>query len=137
MLIGELAAVTGTTTRALRYYEEQGLLRPRRTQSDYRVYEDDDVTRVDNIRSLLAVGFMLEDIRSFLAFLNRPLPDRFRPAPMCDDALAVAARRLATLDERITALARLRDQLALRLPELTGQVDQTGRSTHDHEKVAR
>jgi DNA-binding transcriptional MerR regulator len=119
MLIGELAELTGTTTRALRHYEEQGLLRPRRTRSGYRAYESDDVTRVENIRSLLATGFTLEDIRSFLAFLNRPLPSRFRPAPMCDDALAVAAQRLAALDERIATLARLRDRLALRLPELT------------------
>jgi MerR family transcriptional regulator, copper efflux regulator len=31
MLIGDLAARTGTTTRALRYYEEQGLLESERT----------------------------------------------------------------------------------------------------------
>jgi DNA-binding transcriptional MerR regulator len=118
MLIGHLAKITRTTTRALRHYEEQGLLRPRRAPSGYRVYDDDDATRVVNIRSLLASGFTLEDIRSFLSLLDRPLPDRFRPAPMREDALAVAARRLSALDERISALAILRDRLALRLPEL-------------------
>lgn len=118
MRIGELAGAAGTTTRTLRYYEEQGLLHPSRAPSGYRFYDGGAVTRVDNIRKLLATGFTLRDIRSFLAFLDRPLPDRFRPEPMCEDALAVAARRLASLDERIDALTQLRDRLARRLPEL-------------------
>lgn len=118
MRIGDLAGKAGTTTRALRYYEEQGLLSPRRAASGYRLYDREAVVRVDNIRTLLASGFTLRDIRSFLAFLDRPLPDRFRPAPMCADALAVAARRLDSLDARIDALTRLRDRLAQRLPEL-------------------
>ncbi|WP_235433372.1 MerR family transcriptional regulator [Protofrankia coriariae] len=119
MRIGELARVAGTTTRTLRYYEEQGLLSPRRAPSGYRLYDSTDVTRIDNIRKLLASGFTVRDTRSFLGFLDRPLPDRFRPAPMCEDALAVAARRLASLDERIAALTQLRNRLAGRLPELT------------------
>nr|WP_035953200.1 MerR family transcriptional regulator [Parafrankia sp. EUN1f] len=118
MRIGELAAEVGTTTRTLRYYEEQGLLSATRTPGGYRRYGRDDVTRVENIRTLAECGFTLQDIRSFLAFLDRPLPERFRAAPMCEDALAVAARRLASLDERIDVLSRLRDRLAQRLPEL-------------------
>jgi MerR family transcriptional regulator, copper efflux regulator len=120
MRIGELAGAVGTTTRTLRYYEEQGLLNPRRASSGYRLYDGGAITRVDNIRKLLATGFTVRDIRSFLAFLDRPLPDRFRPAPLCEDALGVAARRLASLDERIDALTQLRDRLARRLPELAG-----------------
>ncbi|MCK9927943.1 MerR family DNA-binding protein [Frankia sp. Mgl5] len=129
MRIGELACAAGTTTRALRYYEEQGLLNPQRAASGYRYYDREAVTRVENIRRLLATGFTLQDIRSFLAFLDRPLPDQFRPAPMCQDALAVAARRLASLDERIDALTQLRDRLARRLPELaanTGEARSAG-----------
>ncbi|CAJ61599.1 MULTISPECIES: MerR family transcriptional regulator [Frankia] len=115
MQIGELARATGTTPRALRYYEEQGLLRPSRTGAGYRVYDDGAVTTVGTIRHLLASGFTVDDLRSLLALLDQPLPERFQPRPACADALAVAVRRLDALEERIADLTALRDRLAHRL----------------------
>ncbi|KJE19681.1 putative transcriptional regulator [Frankia torreyi] len=115
MQIGELARVTGTTPRALRYYEEQGLLRSSRTSAGYRVYDDAAVTTVGTIRSLLASGFTVDDVRSLLPLLDHPLPERFQARPACADALAVAARRLSMLEERIADLTVLRDRLAHRL----------------------
>jgi len=47
--IGELSARTGASVRMLRYYEEQGLLEPRRTGSGYRTYAESDVDRVARI----------------------------------------------------------------------------------------
>ncbi|MGP4083873.1 MerR family transcriptional regulator, partial [Streptomyces sp. KR55] len=80
MLIGELAAQTGTTTRALRYYEEQGLLESGRT--GYRVYRPGAVTRVRNIRELLASGFTVEDVKSFVRYLDADLPEVFEYSPL-------------------------------------------------------
>lgn len=57
MRIGELAEATGATVRAIRYYEEQGLLRPERTASGQRVYTPDAVDQVRWIRTLLGNGF--------------------------------------------------------------------------------
>jgi DNA-binding transcriptional MerR regulator len=54
--IGELARRTGVSVRALRYYEEQGLLRPRRRPSGYREYTEADVRTVRHVRILLAAG---------------------------------------------------------------------------------
>lgn len=56
MRIGELARRTGVTERALRYYEEQNLLRPARLPSGYRDYAPSDVEAVRHVRSLLAAG---------------------------------------------------------------------------------
>ncbi|MEU6250886.1 MerR family transcriptional regulator [Glycomyces sp. NPDC047010] len=56
MRIGELAETTGATARALRYYEEQGLLHPERTSSGQRVYPADAVEQVKWIRLMLANG---------------------------------------------------------------------------------
>jgi DNA-binding transcriptional MerR regulator len=56
MRIGELAEATGATVRAIRYYEEQELLRPERTASGQRVYTQDDVDQVLWIRGLLKNG---------------------------------------------------------------------------------
>ncbi|MEV0615860.1 MerR family transcriptional regulator [Nonomuraea sp. NPDC050404] len=56
MRIGDLARESGVSRRLLRYYEEQGLLRPRRLPNGYREYGDADVAAVRHIRALLAAG---------------------------------------------------------------------------------
>jgi DNA-binding transcriptional MerR regulator len=66
MRIGELARRTGTTERALRYYEEQGLLRPARTASGYREYTDGDADTIRHVRTLLAAGLTTEVIGEVL-----------------------------------------------------------------------
>ncbi|NUP37654.1 MAG: MerR family transcriptional regulator, partial [Streptomyces sp.] len=94
MLIGELAAQAGTTTRALRYYEEQGLLESGRTAAGYRVYGPAAVRRVRNIRELLSCGFTVDDVRALLGHLDAELPEVFCPAPPCAAGVALAARRV-------------------------------------------
>ncbi|MFJ9479006.1 MerR family transcriptional regulator, partial [Streptomyces mirabilis] len=82
MLIGELAARAGTTTRALRYYEEQGLLESDRTSAGYRLYEPGAVRRVRNIRELLSCGLTVEDVKSLLAYLDADLPEVLSYSPL-------------------------------------------------------
>ena len=53
MRIGELSRRTGVNERLLRYYEQQGLLRPERLPSGYRAYRASDVAVVRRIRALL------------------------------------------------------------------------------------
>ncbi|MFF2428999.1 MerR family transcriptional regulator, partial [Streptomyces mirabilis] len=82
MLIGELAARAGTTTRALRYYEEQGLLESDRTSAGYRLYEPGALRRVRNIRELLSCGLTVEDVKSLLAYLDADLPEVLSYSPL-------------------------------------------------------
>ncbi|MEV4108950.1 MerR family transcriptional regulator [Nonomuraea sp. NPDC049695] len=56
MKIGDLARRTGVSRRLLRYYEEQGLLRPVRLPNGYREYGEPDVAAVRHIRAMLAAG---------------------------------------------------------------------------------
>ncbi|OSZ56902.1 MerR family transcriptional regulator [Streptomyces pharetrae CZA14] len=56
MRIGVLARETGVSRRLLRYYEEQGLLRPTRLDNGYREYAEADVAMVRHIRAMLAAG---------------------------------------------------------------------------------
>lgn len=61
--IGELAAATGLTVRALHYYEEIGLLRASgRSEAGHRLYSGADVERLYRIRLLLRFGLPLRDI---------------------------------------------------------------------------
>jgi DNA-binding transcriptional MerR regulator len=66
MFIGELSKRTGVSARGLRYYEEQGLLRPQRRASRYREFEESDVATVRRIRILLAAGLNTDLIREVL-----------------------------------------------------------------------
>ncbi|HEX9999268.1 MAG TPA: MerR family transcriptional regulator [Actinoplanes sp.] len=54
MRVGELARRTGTTVRALRYYESTGLVVPRRLRNGYREYDPIAERRVAQIRQLLS-----------------------------------------------------------------------------------
>ncbi|WP_409186201.1 MerR family transcriptional regulator [Amycolatopsis sp. VS8301801F10] len=70
MKIGELAHRTGVSVRALRYYEEKGVLRPERTPSGYRIFAESDVRKVAHIQTLLAAGLGMEVIGEILACLS-------------------------------------------------------------------
>ena len=65
--IAELAARTGFTTAALRYYEELGLLEPpERSSGGYRLYTQRDVERAQFIGRAKRLGLSLEDIHSLV-----------------------------------------------------------------------
>lgn len=69
--VGELADRTGKTNRALRFYEELGLLRPaRRTKGGFRLYDPSAVVRVHWIDRLQELGFALSEIRDFMDSLR-------------------------------------------------------------------
>jgi DNA-binding transcriptional MerR regulator len=113
MRIGELAEMAGTTTRALRYYEAQGLLPARRNAKGHRDYDRSDLRLVAEIRSLTGIGFALEETRPFLECLRTGHPT----GDSCPASVAVYRRKLAEVDDlidRMTAVRdRLREQLAL------------------------
>ena len=52
MRIGELAKATGVTTRALRFYEEQGLLTATRSHNGYRQYDESAIVLDERIEAL-------------------------------------------------------------------------------------
>jgi DNA-binding transcriptional MerR regulator len=56
MRIGEVARDAGVSTRALRYYEEQGLLASERTPTGQRAYPQSAVERVRLIQQLFTAG---------------------------------------------------------------------------------
>ena len=65
--VGTLAKRTGMTIRTLHYYDEIGLLSPsHHTESGHRLYGTRDVIRLQQIKSLRALGFSLEEIRECL-----------------------------------------------------------------------
>lgn len=115
MRIGELAEATGTTPRALRHYEQAGLITSVRSVNGYRFYDAGVAVRVRNIRHLLDVGLTLDDVRVFLPCLDGDVTE----GPASAQALRVALERLAVMEERIAAQVAVRDRLAAALAEAT------------------
>ncbi|GAA2072865.1 MerR family transcriptional regulator [Streptomyces albiaxialis] len=111
MRIGDAAASAGLTPRALRYYEEEGLLRPRRAPSGHREYGEADVRRLRVIRELLDAGLTIADVRSFAHILDG---ESAHGTESCAVG-RVSLRRLAELDARIARLTMLRERLASRI----------------------
>ena len=62
MKIGAVAARLGTTVRTLRFYEEQGLVHPRRTAGGTRIYDEEDEARFAALLALARLDFPLEEL---------------------------------------------------------------------------
>ncbi|WP_454853839.1 MerR family transcriptional regulator [Promicromonospora soli] len=109
MRIGELAERTGVPRRMLRYYEEQGLITPRRLHNGYREYDEYLVDRVMKVRGLLDSGIPTRIIGDMLPCLDQPqdivVTD---PDPELREILARERERMT---ERIAFLQHNRDAL--------------------------
>ncbi|MGW4275369.1 MerR family transcriptional regulator [Streptomyces seoulensis] len=141
MRIGDAAAAVGATPRALRFYEQRGLLpAPRRTGAGQRDYGPEELAVLRVIRRLLALGLTVEDLRGIADRIPLLAAD---PRPRCGSTAvrapeagktpqageapqagvvgaAVVERRIAALDADIERLTRLRDALKAGLADRHG-----------------
>jgi len=106
LTIGEVAERSGFATSAIRFYEEQGLVRSERTASNHRMFPRHALRRLAFIRAAQRVGLSLDEIAAALATLP---PDR---APTKQAWARLSSTWRTRLDERIADLESLRDDLA-------------------------
>jgi DNA-binding transcriptional MerR regulator len=109
--IGELGRRAGVSPRTLRHYEELGLLAARRRANGYRDYDERDLRVVAEIRSLVDLGFALEETRPFVECLRAGHPT----GASCPDSRAVQRRKLAEVDEWLARLQAVRSELVAQL----------------------
>jgi DNA-binding transcriptional MerR regulator len=109
--IQDVAAETGLTTRAIRYYEEMGLLEPAaRSDGAYRLFDASDLERLRFIRSLrddagfslAQIGQLLEDeaARERNRVRFRTTGDETERRALLRDATARVDRQIATLEAK-------------------------------------
>src|SRR3954453_11442052 len=103
--IGDLPGRAGIATSAIRYYEERGLVRSRRTAGNQRRYERAMLRRLAFVRTAQRAGLSLEGIEEALA-----TPPRSRTPTKADWARLSRGWR-PRLDAQIAQLERLRDTL--------------------------
>lgn len=104
--IGQVSDRTGLSLRTIRFYEENGLVRPTtRTDGGFRLYSEDDVARLGVIKRMKPLGFSLEEMHELLSLLA-DLTSRPGDPALVD--------RLRTFHEAATArVSALRDQLTV------------------------
>ncbi len=73
--VREFAEAAGVTVRALHHYDRLALLRPRRSESGYRLYSARELERLEQIVALKFLGLPLKQIKRVLDRDSRPLPD--------------------------------------------------------------
>ncbi len=124
--IGEVAELTGTTPRTIRYYEEIGLLpgSSARAQGKHRCFTDADVERVREILRLRdLLGLSLEELSGLLdaesarAELRREYAETDDPAGrrrILDQALVYIGTQLALVQARHRELEQLESELLQR-----------------------
>lgn len=98
MRIGDVAQRAGVSTRALRYYEEQGLLSSERSASGQRVYPESAVERVRLIQQFFTAGLPSRTILQLLPFVEagRATPAAFGVLEAERERISAAIRDLAS-----------------------------------------
>lgn len=111
MQIGEIARRAGVTTKAVRYYEQLGLVDPTRALNGYRDYDEDDVRIVAEIHDLAGMGITAGKTRPFIECLELG----HTRSDDCVSSLAAYRDSIADIDRAVAALMSRRRRLVERL----------------------
>jgi DNA-binding transcriptional MerR regulator len=126
--IGEVAERSGVTQRTLRFYEEKGLLKPpSRLEGGFRLYSEEDVQRVEQIKRLQTLlGFTLADIKEMVnaeevkmqikATYRRDAEISERRGKL-GKAKEVTERQVAVIDQKLGALHEMKTHLEEKLAQ--------------------
>ena len=128
--IGEVADRTGVTQRTLRFYEEKGLLRPpERMDGGFRLYSENDVTRIGYIKQLQdLLGFTLSEIKDMveaeellLQMVSTRRPDRELPERLqrSEQIIGALTRQLDVVAHKVEHLTLLREELHGKMARVT------------------
>jgi len=129
----ETAKRLGVTVKALRLYEQRGLVKPLRTQSDWRTYGPDQIARLHQIVALKRLGLPLARIGELLAWPHDGPHALDRVLDLQERVLARESVRLGhALDIVRRARARLASGEALSVDDLatlTKETTMTGKAS--------
>lgn len=103
--IGEVAAATGLTIDAIRFYEKQGLLQLNRTAAGYRVFGPEQIRTLIFIRNAQQLGFSLAEIRELLVLQDDRLQGCTHVQELLEHKLAAVRSKLEQLRALERALA--------------------------------
>ena len=104
--IGEVAQRSGLPVKTIRYYCDEGLLQPRdRSAGGYRLFDEDNLAELAIIRALRAMDVSIPELARIL---------EVRRSGVCNCSLLKGsiADKMASIDQRISELRTMKDELA-------------------------
>lgn len=101
--IGEISKLYHIGVDSLRYYEQIGIISPKRAPSGYRLYSVNDIWRLNVIRDLRELGFSMERIRQYL------------DQHTTDSTLALLQEEQDAIERKMKILHQLRHNVAHRM----------------------
>ncbi|WP_039912054.1 MerR family transcriptional regulator [Cellvibrio mixtus] len=114
MNIGQAARASGLSSKAIRHYEDLGLVVPMRDQNnDYRVYSGSDIERLRFLQRARAAGLGLDECSELLGlYVNA---DR-----RCSEVKSLLVDKISRLDQQLSVLNALRGTLVKMAEECAG-----------------
>jgi Hg(II)-responsive transcriptional regulator len=108
MTIGRLAKNSGVSIDTVRFYERRGLIaEPHRTPSNYRVYPEEDVTRLRFIKKSKELGFSLSEIKELLALRSGSSASKADIKQKTENKIKDIRQKIKDLSRILTALEHL------------------------------
>jgi len=112
LFIGELSGQVGVSTQTIRCYERLGLLKhPQRTESQYRVYSEEDESRLRFVQKAKRFGLSLDEIKKLIDI-------RAEGVLPCADLAIMVKQHLDELDRRIDEMFTFRQELNSRYEQI-------------------
>ncbi len=109
MQIGEVARKAGMTVRAVRYYEELGLLQPDgHSSGGFRLYSEKNLKRLRVIDFLKGLGLSLSEVREIL-LAKKSSGGSIQSVRVL---FRIYGERLSHIESQIKALSEMRDEIA-------------------------
>ncbi|MGB9499143.1 MAG: MerR family transcriptional regulator [Dissulfuribacterales bacterium] len=118
--ISELADELDISTRAIRFYEERGLILPKRTKGNHRVYNKRDRTRLKLILRGKRLGYSLDEISEMIGLANFNMKEE----KQLEKSFAYGKRKLVEIDERMQELQILKEDLMAIQQKISNRMDE-------------
>jgi DNA-binding transcriptional MerR regulator len=104
---GEMARLTSSTLRTVRFYEEEGILRPaRRTDGGHRLFDKSELDRLLFVSDLRTAGLSLDEIKEILEVKKTAASGQ----EASEEVRRILSERIQDLEEKLVVLTRLRDE---------------------------
>jgi MerR family transcriptional regulator, copper efflux regulator len=113
MNIGDVAERSGLPSKTIRYYEDIGFIKPKRSPNGYRHFEERELHKLAFIGRARSLGFTIEDCRTLLALYE----DKDRASA---DVKEIARQNLKEIDAKIADLKAMRVTLSHLVDECAG-----------------
>jgi len=118
--ISELADELDISTRAIRFYEEKGLILPERTKGNHRVYSKRDRTRLKLILRGKRLGYSLEEISEMIGLANFNMDE----TEQLKKSFAYGKKKLVEINERMQELQILKEDLLAIQWKISNRMDE-------------